>query len=156
MLDQPHALDPEDTFARPDEKEIATAITLTAAVSSNRQIVMQTYMSRDAALGDYHKVIDKLSAATDRQEAKAQLEGLLAEQALEEKTLREMENEFLKIPDRAEALWQASGKKGPYKPSPAEVTQRGQAEQGIRRFRESIVKRTAEISKCQAVIAKVD
>ena len=156
MLDQPHSLDPEDAFASPDEKEIAAQVTMTAQTSSNRSIVMQTYLPRDAALGMYHGVLDKMSTAIDRQEAKANLEGLEAEQALEEKTLKAMEEDYLAVPARARAAWQASGRKGEYKPSPQEQAQKGQAEQGIKRFRESIEKRKGAIAKCRATIAKVD
>jgi len=155
-VDQIVSRDPEDDFAAPDQKGTAAAITVTAQISTNRSIVIQTYMDRDAPVRDYHGIIDKLSVSIDRQEAKANLEGLEAEQALEEKTLKQMEEDFTAIPGRAEAQWIAGGRKGQYKPSPQEAAQKLQAENGIKRFRESIKKRAVEIAKCRGVIAKVD
>lgn len=135
---------------------VAAAITVTAQVSSNRSIVLQTYLPRDATISEYHAVLDKFGAAVDRQEAKEQLEAMQVDQALEERTLKSMEEDFTALPERLQAQWEASSKRGPYKQSPAELAQRGQAEVGIRRYRESIAKRAVEIGKCEAVIAKVE
>ena len=155
-MDQIVSRNPEDEYRDPEQKGTAAALTLTAQVSSNRSIVIQTYMDRDAPLSEFHGVLDKLATSIDRQEAKANLEGLEAEQALEEKTLKQMEEDYAAIPERAEAAWQASNKKGPYRPSPQEAAQKIQAANGIKQYRERIKKRVAEIAKCQGIIAKVD
>jgi hypothetical protein len=137
-------------------KDVAAGITLTAAVSQNRSIVIQTYLPRDATIEQFNALMDKLSLTADRQEAKVRLEEERANLALEEKTLKQFEEDFSQMDARAEAVWQKSGRKGPYRPSPAEVAQKGTAETNIRRYREAITKRKAEISKCEAIIAKVD
>ena len=155
-MDQIVSHDPEDSYRDPEAKGTAAAITVTAQVSTNRSIVIQTYMDRDAPLREFHGVIDKMSASIDRQEARANLEGLEAEQALEEKTLKQMEEDFLAIPVRAEAQWKAGGRKGDYRPNAQEAAQKLQAENGIKRFRESIKKRAGAIAQCKATIAKVD
>lgn len=156
MLDQPRNLDPEESFARPDEKEIAAGITITAQVSQNRSIVMQTYLPRDAEVRLYHDTLDKFSRAIGRQEAKESLESELSNLAHEKKTLLQLENDFMQMPARAEMAWKASGKKGEYKPTPNENAQKDQVKTNIEVYRTAIKKREAEISRLRSVIADVD
>lgn len=156
MLDKPEVRDPESEFAPPEEKAIAVAVTLTAQVSQNRSIVMQTYIPRDAEMGEYHHALDKLSAAVDRQEAKANLESEETQLALEEKTLRQMKEDYAGIQERSEKAWVASNRRGPHKLTPQEEGQKQQAVVAMTRYKEAIEKRTREIAKLKAVIAATE
>lgn len=156
MLDTPERLDPEDAFASPDAKAIATAVTITSQVGTNRNMVLQTYIPRDASIAEYHAICDKLVCTANRQEAMLQLEEEEANLAVEQKTLKQMTEDFHAIEPRAEKAWQASGRKGPYKMNASEAAQKANAETNIRRFQEAITKRQERISKYRAVIAKVD
>ena len=155
-MDQVISRDPEDEFKSPDEKGTAAAITITAQTSSNRSIVIQTYMDRDAPLTEFHRVVDKMSSTIDRQEAKSQLVDEQTNLALEEKTLKQLEEDYAAMPARAEAAWIASRKKGPYQPSAAELAQKGQVETNIKRYREAIAKRKADIAKYEGVVSRRD
>lgn len=153
MLDKPEVRDPERDFAPPEQKEIAVAVTMTAQISQNRSIVMQTYIPRDAEVDWYHHMLDKLSKAVDRQEAKASLEAEEANLALEEKTLKQQREDFVAIEERAQTAWEHSRKKGPWPGlTAAEAAQKGTAATNIRRFEEAITKRKAEIAKLKALI----
>jgi len=140
------SVDPETAVA-----DVAAAITFTAQVSQNRSIVIQTYMPRDAPVSEFHETLDKMTKSVDRQQAKLDMEELLANLAQEEKTLKGLEEDFLAIEPRAQAVWNAR-KNGPFKLSQQELAQKATARTNIERFREAIAKRNAEIAKCQARI----
>lgn len=151
-MDNPvKALDPEQSVG-----DVAAAITVTAQISQNRSIVIQTYIPRDASLRQYHEVLDKLGASADRQEAKYRLEGLQAELAQHEKTAKSLEEDFTSIETRSAAAWAATGRRGEHKLSPQETAQKSTAKTNIERYRVEIKKIKDEIIKCEAVIAKVD
>lgn len=151
-MDNPvKSLDPEQSVG-----DVAAAITVTAQISQNRSIVIQTYIPRDASLRQYHDVLDKLGASADRQEAKYRLEGLQAELAQHEKTAKSLEEDFTSIETRSAAAWVATGRRGEHKLSPQETAQKSTAKTNIERYRVEIKKIKDEITKCEAVIAKVD
>lgn len=151
-MDNPvKSLDPEQSVG-----EVAAAITVTAQISQNRSIVIQTYVPRDGSVRAFHDILDKLGAAADRQEAKYRLEGLQTELAQHEKTAKLLEEDFTGIEARSQAAWTAAGKKGDHKLSANEMSQKSTAKTNIERYRVEIKKIKDEIVKCEAVIAKVD
>lgn len=145
------ALDPEQAVG-----EVAAAITVTAQISQNRSIVIQTYVPRDGSVRAFHDILDKLGAAADRQEAKYRLEGLQAELAQHEKTEKSLVEDFTGIETRSQAAWTGAGKKGEHKLNTNDTTLKSTTKTNIERYRVEIKKIKEEISKCEAVIAKVD
>ena len=156
MLDRPEARDPETPFTSPDEKAVACAITITTQVGSNRSIVVQSYMERDAPANMFHDVLDKLNKVVDRQEAKLQLEGLDLDLDKHRKKLVHMAEDFQNIEARAERAWNERGKKGAFRLSEAELTQKTQAGDLLKRMKEEIARLEVEIAKVRGVIADVD
>ena len=150
-LGVPEALDPEE-----GQKAIATAVTVSSQVNPNRSIVLQTYLPRDASVKDYHDLLDKLTRASDRQEAKANLPGLKVSLGQHEKTLQQLTDDYAQIETRAAAAWKASNKKGEFKLSANEAAQKGIAEQNIKRYRTEIEKIKGEIAECEAEIKRED
>lgn len=150
-MDNPvKSLDPEQSVG-----DVAAAITMTAQISQNRSIVIQTYLPRDEKVGLFHGTLDKLGAAIDRQEAKYRLESLQAELAQHEKTAKALEEDYTGIEARAAAEWKRRGKKGESTLSDNERAQKSTAKTNIERYRVEITKIKAEIGKCEAVIAEV-
>lgn len=145
------ALDPEQSVG-----DVAAAITVTAQISQNRSIVIQTYIPRDALIVQYHGVLDKLGASVDRQEAKYQLVGLKAELAQHEKTAKSLEEDYTGIETRSQKAWAGAGKKGAHRLTANEEAQKSTAKTNIERYRVEIAKIKTEIGKCEAVIAKAD
>jgi hypothetical protein len=156
LLDKPEERDPEANFAPPDEKATACAVTITTQVGTNRSIVVQTYLARDADINDFHSVFDKLNKVVDRQEAKLQLEELEARLALSQKNLKNMSADFDRIEERAQKAWDDRGKKGAFKLSEAELTQKKQARGLIERTKEEVARLEADISRARGVVADVD
>lgn len=148
--------DPEAGFQRPDEKAMAVAITITSQVGTNRNMVLQTYIARDSDLSEYHTICDKLVATANRQEAILQLEEELANLELEEKTLKQFEEDYNRIDLTNANNWKARGKKGEPVLSAQETAQKEMAKTSVLRYRDGIVKRKARISKYRAVIEKRD
>lgn len=151
MLDPVRVVDSEQEI-----QDVAAAITVTAQISQNRSIVIQTYLPRDAAIGDYHDLLDKAQASIDRQEARDSLEREKTSLAADQAQLKNLENDYVVMPQRAEQAWIASGKKGPYKPNAHEIAQKGVTETNIRGYRDRLKIREAEIARLEAVIAKRD
>ena len=156
MLDTPERLDPEATFASPEEKAVACAITITTQVGSNRSIVVQSYLERDAPLAAYHEVLDKLNKAVDRQEAKLQIESLEADLLRMEVNHGKLVHDYQGIEERSQEAWDARGKKGAFRLSPQELTQKDQAMQTIKAGNDNIARLKADIAKARGVIADVE
>lgn len=156
MLDAPETRDPEAGFSAPDEKATAAAVTMTAQISQNRSIVIQTYLARDSEVGEFHAVLDKFGAAIERQEAKAQIEEQEANLAQEEKTLRQLKEDIASVEDRSQKAWERANKKGAWKMTEAEHAQKATAMTNVKRFDEAIAKRKADIAKLKGVIATGD
>ena len=153
MLDKPESLDPERSFGDVESKAIAVAITVTSQVAGNRSIVMQTYLERDASLGVFNAVLDKLAKASDRQEAKLQLESLQDELKKHESNLQRMIEDYQSIEARSEEQWVKRGKRGEHKLTDAERSQKSTAKTNIERWREEIKKIQVLIEKARGVIA---
>lgn len=136
--------------------DVAAGITITAQISQSRSIVIQTYLPRDAAVGAFHSILDKLGAAADRQEAKYRLEGLQTELAQHEKVAKSLEEDYTSIETRSAEEWKRRNKKGEPALNDNERAQKSTAKTNIERYRVEIVKIKSEIAKCAAVIAKVD
>lgn len=156
MLDIPETRDPERAFASPDDKGLAAAITITAQVSQNRSIVIQTYMDRDLPALAYHQLLDKFSKAVDRQEAKLALEEQRTNLETEEKGLRNLKEDFAAIEERSRAMHAESARKGPWKLSQAEAAQKANALTNVKRYEEAIAKRRAEITRLMRLVAEGD
>jgi hypothetical protein len=145
-METPLVRDPEPTG------EIAVALTLSTTLPEGRSLVMQTYLPRDADVGEFHKCLDKLGSAADRQAAKYKLEGLRAALDVHEQTLKQMQEDFANIDVKAERIWKERNKKGPPVLGPNEAAAKGNAEQNMKRWAHEIVKLKTEIAQCEAVL----
>jgi len=151
LLDTPESRDPEAGYRAPDEKAMACSITITTQVGTNRSIVVQTYLDRDAPLRDYNELLDKLNSATDRQEAKLQVESMEADLVRMEVNHAKLVKDYQEIESRAEKMWNARGKKGAFKLSEPELVQKTQAMNTIEAGKENIARLKAEIAKVRAI-----
>ena len=156
MTDPIEERDPEAQFASPDARGMAAAITVTAQISQQRSIVMQTYLDRDAPLSLFHGVLDKFDKAIGRQEAKSSVEENEAHLATEEKTMRQLIEDFNSIEVRSIAEWNARNKKGQHKLSQAEEAQKETAKTNIRRYQEAIERRKGDIAKLRGIVLEGD
>ena len=141
-------------------QELATAITLSVALAEGRSLVLQTYLGRDQPLEDYHRLLDALGMAADRQQARYKLENLRANLELHEKQLKHSKEDLPRVEaethKRAQEAWKASGKKGDYKLTTQETQQLAAHKNNFaintKRFEEEIAKLKVEIAACEKTI----
>jgi len=149
-MDTPEVLDPEK-----DGKAIAVGMTLSTQIGEGRSLVMQTYIPRDASVREYHLVLDKLGAATDRQKAKYDLLAVEMSLAQHNKMLAQLKEDYDRIAQDIETKWQQQpGRRGPPKLNPNEAAQRVQAQQTMKRYVVEIAKLEADRDKLKADIEK--
>lgn len=146
--------DPEASYASPDVKGMAAGVTVTAQISQTRSIVIQTYLDRDSDVKEFHGVLDKFAKAIERQEAKATIAEEATNLALEEKTLKQMLEDFSAIEDRSQKAWERANKKGSWKLSDVDATQKATATTNIERYRSAIATRKTRMAKLEALIAE--
>lgn len=152
MLDHLKEIDPEKAFSDPDEKGAACAITITTQISTNRSIVVQTYMGRDDDIVQYNAVVDKLHRVIDRQEAKLQVESWTAELETRQRNLNHMLEDYQRIEVKAQEAWDNRGKKGAFRLTEAELNAKTQAHANIARTKEGIEQLKNEIAKARGLV----
>jgi hypothetical protein len=152
MLDHLKTVDPEKSFTDPDEKGAACAITITTQLSTNRSIVVQTYMGRDDPLEQYNSVVDKLRRVVDRQEAVLQVESWTAELETRERTLKYAKIDYGRIEERAQAAWESRGKKGAFKLEEKDLQAKLQSKANIERAEEECARLRSEIAKARGIV----
>jgi len=130
---------------------MAAAITLTAELGK-RQVVIQTYMERDAPIQDFHRLLDKLNETVDRQQAKFQLEAEQLQLEHEEKELKRLIEQHDSIEANARAEFAGRGKRGEFKLTSQQEGQKNQAVANINRLKEHIPWRKAGIAKLEAIV----
>lgn len=134
--------------------DVAVAITVSVQLSEKRSIVMQTYLPRDAAGSVLNGTLDKLTKAIDRQEAKYDLLAQRENLAIEEKTRKQMVEDYKHIEVRNADEWKRRNKKGDPQLSPNEAAQKQSAAVTIKRYDEAIAKRKADIAALEQVLAE--
>lgn len=149
MLDTPERRDPEKAFVDPDAKDTACAITISTQMSTNRSMVVQTYLGRDDDIAAYNVVVDKLTRVVDRQEAKLQVESWSVELETRQRNLNHMLEDYQRIEVKAQQAWESRGKKGAFRLSEQELGAKNQAHANISRAREEIERLKNEIAKAR-------
>ena len=149
-MEMPKELNPEPGEA------IAVAVTIQSQVNPRRTIVMQTYIARDLPVRDFHHLVDKLSAVTDRQEARFDLQGVVLSLEADKKGLAAAQEAFANIERLNAAVWAKRGKKGDPVLSQTEEQAKINHGTNIRHFNKEIAKKEKEIKELEGKLAKVD
>jgi len=147
VRDPVQSLNPEEGV-----REVAAAITVSVNLTDRRNIVVQTYIPRDASIEDYNEVLDKVGKAVDRQEAIYRIVDLKVNLETHKRTLKQLEDDYSRIEAKNAAEWKARNKQGEPRLNPNELAQKSTAEQNIKRYRVEITKIEADIAACQKVI----
>ena len=134
------------------EQEIAAAVTLRVGLGQTRELTLQTYIPRDADVGAYHAVLDKLGAAADRQDAKGRLVDLHREVAQVKKMIGQATEDFNRIEVKNAEDWTAIGKKGAPRLSSQEEQAKKQAKVTVERYHEELQRLEGEIRKTKEII----
>lgn len=135
-------------------KEIGTGIQLQSQLGSKRVLVFNAAISRDAPVGEYHKLVEKLSAVCDRQELRFTLEDLEKDLVTHEEGLAGAQEAFLTVDENNAKEWQRRGKSGPPKLSDSERAAKMQAATNIEVFKSKIKQRQIAIEEIKGKLAK--
>jgi hypothetical protein len=137
---------PEVKDAAPDT--IATAITIQGQ-AGGKQMVVQTYLERDASIGAYHGFVDKMYRVMERQEWKELLEMHQRELFQDEKNMANYVTDFNSIGVNYAADWAARGKKGEPVLGAKEKAQKHNSENNIKNAKGSIDKHKKAIAELE-------
>jgi hypothetical protein len=134
----------------------AVAITFNATIGPQRTIIFQTHIERDLPVRDYNELLDKLTSAVRRQEAKGEL--------IDEQMLLEAERfkydltvkQYSAIEEKNKKDWVKRGKKGDPTLSDAEVQGQLNCKTSMEAGKEAIKKKEARVLELRGIIEKVD
>ena len=132
--------------------DIAAAITLNVQLGERRTLSLATYVPRDAGIGGYNAVLDKLGAAADRQEAKIKLIDLKRELQVTTARAEQHAEDYQRIDQKNADDWERSGKKGPPKLSSQEQSAKDNAKIAAENYRKQIDALVAEITATEGII----
>ena len=133
-------------------EDIAAAITLDVVLGERRKLTISTYVPRDAELGAYNAVLDKLGAAADRQEAKGKLIDLRRELKQARKNSENHAEDYQRIEQRNAEDWERTGKKGPPKLSTQEIEAQRNAKIAAGRYQKIVTELEDDIAAARELI----
>lgn len=115
----------------------AIGMSLSIEIGRGRSIVFQSHIERDSDLPAINSLLDKITAAADRQQAKCAVEDLRHRYQLQKSALENLMLDFYKIEEREakeEREWNADPRRhGQWKRSEKEETHRSQMQSALRR-----------------------
>lgn len=116
----------------------ALGISLNAQFAAGRQVVFQTHVAQETAPEEINRLLDKMNAAVDRQEAFYRIEEL--ENALErdKQILYSITHNMENVEQNMQLKYEARGKRGEFKLSPQEAIQKKQAQDNLVRQTEIV------------------
>lgn len=134
----------------------AVVVSMDHQISDGRIIRFQTGIAQDADARDYNALLDKLSAATDRQAAKYRLDDLRKKLAEEEDLYKTRMEDLTHLDASAQAEYEKQGRKAPWAPEKlpaAKLQERQQADIFIKRIRDSILAKRAEVATLTGIVS---
>lgn len=137
----------------------AIMLSMDHQVSQERIIRFSTGIPRDVEPRELNALLDKLSAATDRQAARYELQRLEDAAKREEKLYVQQQEDLVRMDAEREAEWSRSNKRAPWthdKLTGSQLKDRENAEVSIARRRDMIVANREQIAKLKATINAPD
>lgn len=136
----------------------AIMVSMDHQVSEGRIIRFSTGIPRDVPAPELNALLDKLSAATDRQQAKYELERLEEGVKREEKLYVQQQEDLARMDGEAAAVWARTKRTDwtPDKLTGAQLKDRENAQVSIARRRDMIVASREQIAKLKATINAPD
>jgi hypothetical protein len=120
-----------------------------------RQIVFQTHVDQHTSLTSINAVLDKLSAAADRQIAKAELLHLEGEVDRELRNLTMFAEALEQLDARTQLQWEESGRRGSWSPAklpPKQAAERDQTKGSLERTKSAIKLYQKRIEELKVIV----
>lgn len=142
-----------------DQKSVvadpALGLSINVQVDGNRQLAIQTFVSRDGPAAELNTALDKIMKAVDRQVARYMLLSLKKELAQHEKALKDQLEDTERVKAEYEQRWEDSGKRGPLKLDAKEKAAMSNIEVSKQKYQAGITDIKARIAETEAKIADV-
>lgn len=123
----------------------ALGISMKAVIGEKREIVLQTHVERDGKIEELNLVLDKCSAAIQRQDDRDMLAAKRKLLVDETRKLADYEASISNVDEMHRAEHKASGKRGEYQPRGATAAERAKAEANLKNHRLFLQRLKAEI-----------
>ena len=136
----------------------AIMLSMDHQVSEGRIVRFSTGIPRDVPKAELDALLDKLAAATDRQQAKYELERLEDGLKREEKLYIQQQEDLVRMDAESESRWSAT-KRTPWTPDKltgAQLKDRENAELSINRRRDMILASREQLAKLKAMVHAPD
>ena len=136
----------------------AIMLSMDHQVSEGRIVRFSTGIPRDVPAHELNALLDKLAAATDRQQAKYELERLEDGLKREEKLYVQQQEDLVRMDEEAKARWSATKRTDwtPDKLTGAQLKDRENAEVSIARRRDMIFASREQLAKLKAMVHAPD
>jgi hypothetical protein len=95
-------------------KDIALGLTVQISIGEKRGIAVQTHVTRDCAEHELNAVLDKVTKALDRQNAKYRQHEIQARVDMQKKKLAEMMENHAKMFEKWQKDWDTGKRRGPF------------------------------------------
>jgi hypothetical protein len=137
-----------------DGASVGAGVTIVSKVG-DRTIQFSTALPRDASLGQYNSLMDKLIEVCERQEAKILLGDVQRSILSDEEQLEQAKEEIPLIEVRAEALWRKDErKKGPFVLSDSDKARQLMLANNIHKLKGTIANKQIAVDELRGKIAK--
>ena len=120
-----------------------------------REIVFQTHVDQEISTFVLNKMLDRLSLATDRQIARAELAETKRQLEHEEKQVEIFESALAQLDIASQTRWESSERKGPWDPSklpPTERQDRANTKLGVERSRGAVVALRKKVAELEVIV----
>ena len=144
--------DTSDDFG-PIENIPAVMVSYDLQIAEGRIIRFNTGIAQSAPAAEWNKLLDKMTSAADRLEARHLLEQTEQRLKLEEKTYIAQQEDFVRLDAEQQAAYEKTGRRGEFKLTGAQLKDRENAETSIKRRAEMIKDMRDHLAKLKAKAA---
>jgi hypothetical protein len=130
----------------------ALGISLLTQLDDKHALTMQTHMASDCSPAELNAMLDKISAAVDRQALAYRLPGLLRDNAQRKAFLERAAADVDAIDARRREEWVAKNRRGAFKLTPQHKAERDQVMTNIARNKEDFERDKAEIERIEKLL----
>lgn len=132
----------------------AIGFSINYQIDERRGIVAQTHVPQDASSTAMDEVLDRVFASIDRRVTIFKLEDWRRKLASDQKQLKRLEEDYVRIGEAHLAAWEASGKKGAFRLDTKGEADKRNAESTIERYRQEIELDQQGIAECEAKLKR--
>ncbi len=134
------------------DKVPTIGISYQAELPGKKQLVLQSFVARDADVKDVNTVLDKIREAADRQFAFGMIDVLKRELETQEKIANDHAARIEQVDANVKRRWETTGRKGDIRLSEKEQNEQRQAYAVAEECKRRIAKVKEELAECQSKI----